>query len=117
MNENRGGMTSEILWCPHGGRLVVTLPDRGILIRCQQATDTFVEVIKRIGIERVAGLDIEIAGIPLVSMTEHPARAQRPEGPYYITMGLAPVDMARRLEQIASQLGIVLYAELFLMGG
>ena len=43
-------MNIEILWCPEGGRLVVTLPDCGTLIRCELATDTFVEAIKRIGI-------------------------------------------------------------------
>ena len=113
MNETRECMTSEILWCPEGGRLVVTLPDDGILIRCQLATDTFVEVLKRIGLERVEGLDIEIAGIPLVSTTDYPDRPQRKVGEYYITMGLDPGNMRNKLGQIASELEISLYAELF----
>lgn len=113
MNEAHECMTSEILWCPNGGRLVVTLPDDRILIRCQLATDTFVEVIKRIGIKRVEELDIEIAGIPLVSTTNYPNRAQREVGTYYITMGLDPDNMGNRLRQIARELEIPLYAELF----
>ena len=83
-------MVVEVLWCPNGGRLVVELPDHGALIRCELATDTFVEVIKRIGIERVRSLDIEIAGIPLISTTEYPNRRQYHVGEYYITGGLSP---------------------------
>ena len=113
MNETRKCMTSEILWCPDGGRLVVTLPDDGILIRCQLATDTFIEVIKRIDIERVERLNIEIAGIPLISTTNYPDRTQRQVGEYYITMGLDPDDMGNKLRRIASELQICLCAELF----
>ena len=106
-------ITSEILWHPNGGRLVVALPETGTLIRCEQATDTFIEVIERIGIEQVKGLNIDIRNIPLVSTVDYPDRAQRQVGTYYITMGLSPEDMSRRLRQIATQLGISLYAELF----
>ncbi len=113
MNETHVHNTVEILWCPNGGRLVVTIPERGTLIRCKRATDTFVEVIKRIGIERVKGLEIEIAGIPLVSTVDYPDRQQHQVDEYYITMGLAPADMSRRLRQIAARLEISLYAELF----
>ena len=106
-------MNIEILWCPEGGRLVVTLPDCGTLIRCELATDTFVEAIKRISIERVKALGIEIAGIPLISTTDYPNCPQRKVGENYIRMGLAPADMRNRLKQIAERLGISLYAELF----
>ena len=113
MNETHECMTSEILWCPNGGRLVVTLPDKGILIRCQLATDTFVEAINRIGIESVKALGIEIGGVPLISSPDYPDCPQREVGEYYIRMGLAPADMGTRLKQIAEQLRISLYAELF----
>ena len=109
-------MNIEILWTPEGGRLVVTLPDYGTLIRCEQATDTFVEAIKRIGIERVKALRIEIAGIPLISTTDYPNGPQCKVGEYYIRMGLAPRDMGIRLNQIAERLGISLYTELFPIG-
>ena len=51
-------MRLKVLWTPNGGRLVVAMPDRGVLIRCEQATDTFVETIKRIGIEEVKALNM-----------------------------------------------------------
>ena len=107
-------MIVEVLWTPNGGRLIVELPDHGALIRCELATDTFVEVIKRIGIERVDNLQMEIAGVPLILRAElpHPP-AQRKVGEYYITMGMDPEDMARKLRQIAAELGISLYTELF----
>ena len=106
-------MVVEVLWCPNGGRLVVELPDHGALIRCELATDTFVEVVKRIGIERVKSRDIDVAGIPLISTTNVPNRAQRKVDGYYITMGLAPEGMASKLREIAEDPGITLYAELF----
>ena len=106
-------MNIEILWTPEGGRLVVTLPDYGTLIRCEQATDTFVEAIKRIGIERVKSLRIEIGGIPVISTTDHPDCTQRKVDEYYIRMGLSPEDMRNRLKRIAERLGVSLYAELF----
>lgn len=65
-------MIVEILWTSNGGRLVVELPDHGTLIRCELATDIFVEAIKRIGIERVKVLGIEVGSTPLISMTEFP---------------------------------------------
>ena len=107
-------MVVEVLWTPNRGRLVVELPDHGTLIRCEQATDTFVEVIKRIGIERVNNLQMEIAGVPLILRAElpHPP-AQRKVGEYYITMGMDPENMARKLRQIAACLEIPLHAELF----
>ena len=109
-------MIVEVLWCPNGGRLVVELPDHGALIRCELATDTFVEVIKRIGIERVKALDIPVGDNLLISTTESlTPPAQRKVGEYYITMGMAPESMATKLEQIANRLGITMYAELFPM--
>ena len=78
------------------------------------ATDTFVEVIKRIGIERVKALEIEVGDNPLISTAPFPTPpAQRPVGEYYITMGMAPEGMAAKLKQIAERLNIPLHAELF----
>lgn len=94
-------MTSEILWYPHGGRLVVAMPETGTLIRCEHATDTFVEVIKRIGIEHVRGLE-KISGTELISIIE----SNTP-------LGLDPMDLKRRLTRIAEHLGISLCIELF----
>ena len=76
--------------------------------------ESYVEVIKRIGIERVKELEIEVGDNLLISTTLFPnPPAQRPVGEYYITMGMAPEDMARKLNQIAVRLNITLHAELF----
>ena len=109
-------ITSEIRWHPNGGRLVVAMPESNTLIRCARATDTFVEVIKRIGIERVEGLGIKIASNPLISKSQDSDYTQRSVGEYYIAMGLNPEDMEKRLTEIAERLGISLYAELFPSG-
>ena len=106
-------ITSEILWQPNGGRLVVAMPETGTLIRRERATDTFVEVIRKIGIERVEGLDITIRGTLLVSGINYPNITQRQVDEYYIVTYLSPEEMRSNLNQIAEQLGISLYAELF----
>lgn len=115
MNQIQQCMTSEIIWHPNGGRLVVAIPESGMLIRCADATDTFVEVIKRIDIEPVVDMaNINVAGHPLVSTTCHPrGNRQRRVGEHYITMGLSPEVMRTKLNQIAEYLEISLYAELF----
>ena len=106
-------MVVEVLWTPNGGRLVVAMPDRGVLIRCEHATDTFVETIKRIGIEKVQTLNIETWGIPLISTTEYPQpHTQRKVDDYYIATNINPEGIVTKLRQIADGLGIVLYAEL-----
>ena len=104
---------SEIIWHPNGGRLVVAIPEWGMLIRCEQATDTFVEVIKRIGIERVKELKITTDGLHLVSTHDASYRTQRKVGKYYINIELSPGIMRRKLNEIAERLEILLYAEVF----
>lgn len=99
-------MIIEVLWTPNGGRLVVTMPDRGVLIRCEQATDTFVEVIKRIaelqGRESVDEVCEEIVGRSLISIeSTNPPLQRNPEA------------LKRWLDRIAERLGISLCAELF----
>ena len=94
-------MTSGILWYPHGGRLVAAMPDTGTLIRCETAIKTFVEAIKRIGIEDVRGLE-KISGPELISMIE----SNTP-------LGLSPEGLKTKLTQIAERLGISLCIELF----
>ena len=94
-------MKTEVLWTPNGGRLVVELPEHGALIRCETAIKTFVEVIKRIGIEDVKGLE-EISGPELISMIE----SNTP-------LGLNPEGLKTKLTQIAERLGISLCIGLF----
>lgn len=106
-------ITSELLWHPNGGRLVVAMPEMGKLIRCKHAADTFVEVIKRIGIERVKEHEITIRDLRLVSTIDYPHRTQQQVGEYYINIELSPGIMRNKLHEIAELLEISLYAELF----
>ena len=72
--------------------------------------DTFIEVIKKIGIERVKELDKYEAKIPLVADNEVPDKAQRKvetdTGTYYIFSGLAITRMKRILDDIVDRLNL-----------
>ena len=92
-------------------RLVVTMPD-GERIERPKIRDTFVEVIERLGIEKVAALDIIRRKIPLVSASEYPGRTQRQSGSYYIYAGATTQDKRRDLMKIATGLGVELKVEI-----
>ena len=90
---------------PRRTRLVVTMPD-GERIERPLIKDTFVEVIEKLGIEKVAALDIIRRRIPLVSASEYPSRSQRQSGSYYIYTGATTKDKRRDLMKIAKGLGL-----------
>ena len=87
-------------------KLVVTMPD-GERIECPLIRDTFVEVIEKLGIEKVAALGIVRSGIPLISTSEYPNCSQRRSGSYYILADTTTVDKRRDLLKIAKSLGLV----------
>ena len=95
-------MTSEILWYPNGGRLVVAMPETGTLIRCETAIKTFVEVIESIGREEVIRAGVTIRGTEVTWMIASNIR-----------LGLNPEGLASKLDEIAERLGISLCIELF----
>ncbi len=76
-----------------------TIPDNPIVVKMPDGTwisentgiDTFIEVIKEIGIERVKKLDLSVNGIPLIADCDVPDKAQRKieteTGTYYIVSG------------------------------
>ena len=86
-------------------KLVVTMPD-GERIERPLIKDTFAEVIEKLGIEKVAALDIIRRRIPLVSASEYPSRSQRQSGSYYIYTGATTKDKRRDLMKIAKGLGL-----------
>ena len=92
-------------------RLVVTMPD-GERIERPKIRDTFVEVIEKLGIEKVAALDIIRRKIPLVSESKYPGRTQRKSGSYYIYAGATTQDKRRDLMKIAEGLGVELKVEI-----
>ena len=91
-------------------RLIVTMPN-GHKINHSQATTSFVEVIGKLGIERVRGLNIRVNTIPLIADFEDPDRGQRKSGQYYIMTGTSTEKKKELLEEIASQLGESLMVE------
>ena len=67
--------------------------------------DTFIEVIKELGIEEVKKLDLSVNGIPLVADCDYPDKAQRKveieTGTYYIVSGTNTEKKKRILDNIA----------------
>ena len=91
-------------------RLVVTLED-GERIDRRAATDTFVEVVEKLGIERVRSLGHNVGRFSLVS-TSQLHEKQRKSGRYYIMIhNTTTAEKKRLLETIASELDVKLKVE------
>ena len=74
------------------------------------AIDTFIEVIKALGIKEVENLGLFVNGIPLVAVRDYPDKAQRKieteTGTYYIVSGTNTVRKKRILDEIADRLNV-----------
>lgn len=85
----------------------VKMPD-GNFISENTGIDTFIEVIKTIGIEEVKKLNLRVIGIPLIADRDHNGKAQRTvetdTRTYYIVSGTSNPHKKRILENIASRL-------------
>ena len=92
-------------------KLVVTMPD-GETIECPKIKDTFVTVIEKLGVERVAALGISRQKIPLIAASEYPDRSQRQSGSYYILTDTTTINKRRDLLKIAKGLGVELKVEI-----
>lgn len=92
-------------------RLRVTMDD-GEVIEHEQGIDTFVDVIEKIGIERVKDLGLIQNTIPLISTSKDSKRRQRQLGEYYISTSMMTKSKKRKLDRIADGLGIDLKVEL-----
>ena len=91
-------------------RLVVTMED-GERIDRRAATDSFVEAIEKLGIERVRNLGHNVGRFSLISTSQSHSR-QRKSGRYYIMIhNTTTADKKQLLETIASQLGVQLKVE------
>ena len=84
--------------------LAVKMAD-GRWISEDTAIDTFIEVIKALGIEKVKNLGLFVNGIPLVADCDYPDKAQRKveieTGTYYIVSGTNTEKKKRILDNIA----------------
>ena len=92
-------------------RLHVTMSD-GDVIEYADGIDTFVEVIEKLGIERVKDLNIIRNSIPLISTVKDPERGQHQRGRYYIVSGLSTQNKKSTLDRIAKELEIDLKVEI-----
>ena len=92
-------------------KLVVTMPD-GERIERPLIRDTFVEVIEKLGIEKVKACGLSRRGIPLIATSEYPNCSQRRSGSYYILTDTTTIDKKRDLMKIAKGLGIELNVEI-----
>ena len=84
--------------------LFVTMPN-GEIVNHSRSSDTFVEVIEKLGIEQVKHLDLIVGKIPLIADFDVPNRSQRKFGQYYIMLNTNTEQKKSLLEEIASKLG------------
>ena len=91
--------------------LFVTMPDGKIINHSVSAT-TFVEVIEKLGIERVRNLERRELGIPFIDTTPHSRYSQHKSEQYYILTNNSTQKKQRNLKEIASALGVQLQVEI-----
>ena len=69
-----------------------------------RASETFAEVIEKIGLERVKNLDLTLNGIPLIATYKHPTYSQTKSGTYYIATHCSTTTKIERLNEIKHRL-------------
>lgn len=90
--------------------LRVTMPD-GTVIERKKAKDTFIDVIRRIGIDKVRPLGLKFCKIPIISNTKDAkyGKAQHPvEGGWYILTHSSTADKKKQLDKIAKALHLAI---------
>ncbi|MCH5243983.1 MAG: hypothetical protein J1F29_03695 [Lentimicrobiaceae bacterium] len=96
--------------------LCVTMPN-GRIIKYPKAKDTFIEVIKEIGVERIRPLEITCCKIPIIS-NKYDAkygRAQHPIGDGWLVLTNSSTHNKKRiLDYIARRLNIPLRVEMLI---
>ncbi len=105
------GEPSDVTIEAKSGILAVRMED-GTWISKDTGIDTFIEVIKAIGIEKVKELNLRVNEIPLIADYDHDGKAQRKveieteagTEPYYIVSGTDTVRKKKILDGIADQL-------------
>ena len=91
--------------------LFVTMAD-GEIINHKVSATTFVEVIEKLGIERVKNLERRELGIPFIDTTPHSRYSQHKSEQYYILTNNSTEKKQRNLKEIASALGVQLQVEI-----
>ena len=91
-------------------RLAVTIPN-GTVVKYKNASDTFVEVIKRLGRRRVKDLNLKVNGRDLMSASEDDQQRHKLGG-YWINVGTSTKRKKDILEDIAARLDVKLEVEI-----
>lgn len=93
------------------GYLQVTLD--GVLIKEKTASETFVETLNTLGLERIAKLNKKLSGIPLLNKAPVDGyQHQKQSGDWYITTHFSNETAKGMLEDIAKELRVPLKVEL-----
>lgn len=91
-------------------RILAVQMEDGAWIAKNRAIDTFIEVIKEIGIEEVKKLDLPVNRIPLIADCDYEGKAQRKveteTETYYIVSGTNTVTKKSILDDIADRLNV-----------
>ncbi len=101
---------------PPGGPLGVTMFETASgteQIRLLTGAETFVEVIEKIGIERVKDLGIVCRRVPLIDTTNHPRITQRKSGRYFVVTSSSTSTKIDQLNKIAHRLDVDLISDKF----
>ena len=77
----------------------------------EKAVTTFIEVMKRIGLERVRSLGLTWCKIPLVDTVENEKYTQKYEDGYYINVNSSTEQKQKHLHDIAEGLGLEMLVE------
>jgi len=94
-------------------KITVTFPDK-TKIDYRKVADTFVETIKKIGVEKIILLKIEPSGVPLVSEKKHDFYCQCQIGKYWIMTNIATKHKKNILYEINEKLKLNLKIESYM---
>ncbi len=95
----------------HREKIRVQFPD-GTEYSYHNVTDTFVQTIQKIGLERVRNLNIETSSVTLISTSKHPKYSQRHLGKYYLMVDLSTRNKFNILQKINKMLNLGLKIEI-----
>ena len=91
-------------------KILAVQTEEGTWIAENTGIDTFIEVIKTIGIEEVKKLDLVINGIPLIADRDYAGKAQKKveteTGTYWIVSGTDTEKKKKILDDIADRLNV-----------
>jgi hypothetical protein len=94
-------------------KISVTFPDKTV-IKNNKVVDTFVEVIKKIGPEKVLSLNIYRASVAIVSETRDNFYTQHKIGKYWIMVHMSTKEKVAVLNEINEKLNLKLMIETFI---